>query len=232
MKKQVKKNPVEETGLVPIVNSAAVSTIIKTEITQNDIIAITISRAENKLQKESRDLEKQLKGIKEKISKGQTESKRILAELEKKLISSKMISDAVNAKIKWLESMRDYSEPSRNTIVTTKDHEVDVNWYAYDKYDRRQEEGVLWYSISSNIIGSSRRFKMPVPNEIAKINEEEKELLKQVSDITELIIETRTKMASLPALERQARASIAIGALEATPEGRAILQRIESITIE
>ena len=178
-------------------------------IDKNDLLAITVSRAEIHIKTESAKATKAIKESEAHITKtrdalalsvkqhGTSTTSTNLVELAKAL---KLLGSTQEPKTEV-----DYNLDKELIIITTN--------LGRDSYNNNQ---------------TLARLTIPFTDEMVKAKQDIKEAETQLSTLRDVAIEWRKKLADIPTLERQARARLAEATLRSSEEGQALLDSIEA----
>ena len=182
---------------------------LKCEISQQDIVAITVSKAEEELVRRRKGLERDKKELSKEIE-----------ELHKKRLTEFDKSTAEKAK-----------ECEKFLAPAFKKCGIEIKVKPYENrhntFNEELEAGVFVGKKSGR--GNDMHFKVKVKPtaEFKKISKDLTSAKKRMTSVIEELEEVYRDIQELPRKERQAKARLATAILKQTPEGRAILAGLE-----
>ena len=182
---------------------------IKTEVSREEIIAIAVSREEERLTDLMNEKRTAVKAMEKDRNDAEKRIDEIIADLIQKAVG-KYVSDANKA----------LAACGLSEVVSVSSDGVD--W----------KESKIRYCV----VNGERGYNRDGNKRTVQINAEMKKLRKKVDGLNEEIsaiveegVAAQQQLAKLPTLERQARAKLAEGILSQTAEGQALLDSIQSV---
>jgi len=209
---KMKKNSLAEIGFVDQ------SLNIKVDVNQNDIVNIAVAEREayltiesNKLQKEIRELNKQVDEMKKDITNKLNVYASEYKKPERDSISSAISKIGFNSvKVSCTLS---------NGCDISDDNKIAISYSISHKSSR---------SYASNEIYSETKM-ISIPSDIKKLKKEVDAIELRISNLVEQRLEYNAELRSIPAMERQVRAKVSKKVLENTKGGKEFLKTISGM---
>ena len=176
-------------------------------IDKNDLLAITVSRAEIHIKTESA---KAIKAIKESET-------HITKAKDALVLSVKQHGTSTTS-----TNLAELAE-ALHRLGSTQEPKTEVD------YNLDKELIIITTNLGHDAYSKTlAKLTIPFTDEMVKAKQDIKEAETQLSTLRDIAIEWRKKLADIPTLERQARARLAEATLRSSEEGQALLDSIEA----
>ena len=192
-------------------------------VDKSDIIAIGVINFEKQLEQGKARLNGQIEQVKKGIAGHEESINRVCtaAGMATDLTTETALCESIAA-----AGFGKFAPSVHVTEITEAQQSIDIQVAISPKGARSSND----YYNSSNT--HSRQFKIAFPAEAKKELKQLKAVREMLKNLTLQLAEVHRKLASVPSLERQARAKMAQVQLEKSPEGRELLAQLATLNAD
>lgn len=191
---------------------------VETKVTKDDVVAIAVSREEERLQQENDSLKKQIHAKEKEYGNNQKEHEKAILKLGESKFKQAMDDAAAGLKKAGVAA---------RGFVNTYHHEADKQTVTYyigicgdgEKSDKAEVFGD----------GFGMYRTIPKSTQIKALEKKNEDISNETNTLRDNLLKTKKQLSRLSSVERKARATIAENLLQGSKEGRRLLDSISGV---